>query len=144
MYLYAEENCKYIPIFPPNLALWLTLTSSNYPVSNIFSWFQSVRTIEVQLYLWMLEKYIQMTYHKLILSHHLYVFRCLWQSISNLLPHISQSFITVTLKYAIPLYNSNSTSQYWFSSTIWLVQKKFNFDKSLVGTTWTCFLCGYY
>ena len=35
-----KKNWKFIPIMPPDRALWLTLISLNYLVSNIFSWFQ--------------------------------------------------------------------------------------------------------
>ena len=46
-YLHVEENRKDIPIMHPDLALWLTLISSNYPcLEHIFM----VRTIEVLLY----------------------------------------------------------------------------------------------
>ena len=36
-YLHVKENRKYIPIMPPNLALYLTLISSNFPcLEHIF------------------------------------------------------------------------------------------------------------
>ena len=45
-----KENGKYIPIVPPDLVLWLTLLSSNYPcLETYFHGFKGVWAIEVLL-----------------------------------------------------------------------------------------------
>ena len=40
IYLQVKHNRKDIPIIPPDLALWLTFISSNYPCLEHISWFQ--------------------------------------------------------------------------------------------------------
>ena len=40
IYLQVRENCKDILIMPLDLALWLTLISSNYPCPEHIWWFQ--------------------------------------------------------------------------------------------------------
>ena len=45
------EKRKDVPILPPDLALQLRLTSSNYPFRTCFHGFRGVSSIELQLYL---------------------------------------------------------------------------------------------
>ena len=50
-YLEDKENRKDIPIMPPDLGLWLTLISSNYPCLEHIHGSKEVRAIEVLLFI---------------------------------------------------------------------------------------------